>query len=104
LIICILAKILKCTLNLTFEKEGSKSRASIVGAELTKKALGNIAINYFKLNYNIELSKDENGVVLNYPSGFQYNQFQFYSTERERYVDYEPRGESAAILACGNVL
>ena len=32
-----------------------------------------------------------------------HNQFQYFHPEKNRYIDYEPRGESAAILACGNV-
>lgn len=90
------------TLLLGLEKDGLTENFEIVGEELTNERLSQIADYYFQQHYNIRLSKNESGVILNYPYGFQDNSFQVYEPQMKKFRNYVPLGEKSYIIACGN--
>lgn len=90
------------TVRIILEKDGVKIDRQVSAGELTESRLSDIAQFYFKQHYNIDLEKNESGLILHYPSGVQNNDLQYYDKNNEKFITYTPQGERAYIIACGN--
>jgi S1-C subfamily serine protease len=84
------------------EKDGIKIDRQIDAGELTGNRLSDIAQFYFKEHYNIDLDKNNDGVIMISPSGVQNNQLQYYDRSNEKFVSFTPQGARAYIIGCGN--
>ena len=83
-------------------QNGARSEASIISNTLSEVKLEELAKYYFMHHYNIELTKNESGVILNFPTGFQEQSFQFWDKNAGRFQGFRPEGDKLYILSCGN--
>jgi len=92
------------TFRLTLEKDGITKREEIIGAELNDERLSEIAVYYFNEHYNIKLTNNNSGIILNFPEGKQYNTFQAFDPQTKRFREYVPRAVQSYLIAMGNTL
>jgi S1-C subfamily serine protease len=89
-------------LKLKLERDGFTNEVEVKTDELSESSLEKIAVSYFKTHYNISVTTNSSGVILNYPSGLQKNTFQLLNKQTNQFTEYVPQGELSYIIACGN--
>lgn len=85
------------------DENGISEKVEINASTLTEQTLNEIAKFYFDYHYNINLSDNENGIILNFPSGFQPLTFQYYDGYSEKFRSFKSQGGKGYIVSCGNM-